>query len=243
MRVILYSFTKPEENIACEEYFFNKLNHDSNEDEFLRIWECPNWFIVIGNSQRIDESVYLDECIVRGIKVIRRCSAGGAVLQGPGCINFSLYLNLSTNTELKNIRDSYRYILGKLTNVIYQEHNISLEIRGISDLVYMDKKIGGNAQRRNSRVLLHHGTILYDVNYELMETTLKIPIDQPVYRMNRQHRDFVGIIPVAREQIIKSIIKAFTDNPNFSNITDDEVVGIQKLANEKYSKDEWNFRR
>ncbi len=241
MRILLHSFVEPEENIACEEYFFNKLSKTS--EELIRIWESPIYFIVIGSSQRVSDCVNVDNCKKNKIKIIRRCSAGGAVLQGPGCINYSIYFDLNKNAELRNIQHSYNHILGKVAKTIFDEHDLFVEIKGISDLVYLDRKVGGNAQRRNNRILLHHGTILWNVNYHLMEETLKVPNEQPDYRRNRSHREFVGFLPISREQIIDTILKAFAKKVVISKIDDTEISDIKKLATEKYSKEEWNFRK
>ncbi|MCX8063976.1 MAG: lipoate--protein ligase family protein [Candidatus Hydrogenedentes bacterium] len=243
MKVLYQSFISPEANIACEEYFFRKLSREMLDEEILRIWESPIHFVAIGNSQKVEESVYIESCERNNIKIIRRCSAGGAVLQGPGCLNFSLYYNLAKHPEVRNIQNSYSYILSKIVSVIFEQFNLLTEIKGIYDLVYKNRKVGGNAQRRNSQILLHHGTLLWDVDYELMEKTLKMPVEQPEYRMNRTHREFVGILPFTKEQLVEIIVEAFCNDFTPFEITEEEISEINDLAEEKYSKLDWNFRR
>lgn len=242
IRIITYSFPSPEENLSTEEFLFYQKN-EWNDEDILRIWESNVYFIVLGSSQNVTEEVFLDRCKFHGIKILRRCSAGGAVLQGPGCINFSLFLNLDRHSQLRNIRDSYHFLLSKLSTTLYQKWRLETSIEGISDLCYMGKKISGNAQRRNSKVLLHHGTLLYRLNYDLLEDILKIPKIQPEYRAGRTHKDFVGILPLSREEIINCIITTFGLNGFYSTFSDTEIKGIQKLVNSKYSKEEWNFKR
>ncbi len=243
IRVITYSFSLPEMNLSAEEYFFYKKNQDEDCEDILRIWESDVFFIVLGSSQSVAEEVFMDRCIFHGIKILRRCSAGGAVLQGPGCINFSLFLNLDKYPMLRNIRESYYFLLSSLSNTLKEKYQLETSIEGICDLCFKGKKISGNAQRRNSKVLLHHGTLLYKLDCDLLEDVLKIPKNQPDYRAGRTHRDFVGVLPLSRDEIIDCILESFTTDRFFFPLTEVEANDIHYLAKNKYFKDEWNFKR
>lgn len=242
IRIIIHTFPSPEENLSAEEFLFYQKNQGDGED-ILRIWESEVYFVVLGSSQYVNEEIFLDRCKFHGIKILRRCSAGGAVLQGPGCLNFSLFLNLDRYPQLRNIRDSYHFLLSKLIATLYQEWGLETAIEGISDLCYMGKKISGNAQRRNSKVLLHHGTLLYRLDYELLEDVLKIPKIQPEYRVGRTHKDFVGTLPLSKEEITDCVLKTFALDGFYSTFTNTEIKGIQQLVDSKYSKEDWNFKR
>ena len=139
IRVIIHSFSTPEENLSAEEFFF-LAKTNSCENDILRIWESKDYFIVLGSSQVVSEEVFWDECISRNIKILRRCSAGGAVLQGPGCVNFSLSLNLERYPQLRNIRESYNILLSSLYNILNNKWKINTTIAGISDLCYRVKR-------------------------------------------------------------------------------------------------------
>ncbi len=243
IRVIIQSFSSPEMNLSAEEYFFYKKNHENEMDDILRIWESDVFFIVLGSSQSVSEEVFLERCIPNGIKVLRRCSAGGTVLQGPGCINFSLFLSLDKYPQLRNIRESYHFLLSSLSKTFKRKYHLETFIEGICDLCFNGKKISGNAQRRNSKVLLHHGTLLYKLDYDLLENVLKIPKTQPDYRAGRTHKDFVGVLPLSKNEIIDCILESFSINGIFSSFTEKEINDIQYLVQNKYAKDEWNFKR
>lgn len=242
IRVIIHSFSTPEENISAEEFFF-LARANSCENDVLRIWESNDYFVVLGSSQVVSEEVFFENCTSCNIKVLRRCSAGGAVLQGPGCVNFSLSLNLERHPYLRNIRESYNILLSSLGKTLNNKWQINTTIDGISDLCYKGKKVSGNAQRRNSKVLLHHGTLLYKVNCELMESVLRIPNSQPDYRANRIHRDFVGHLPLTQEELIDAILSTFAVDGFLSTLTEEEIIGIQNLAFSKYTNPTWNLKR
>lgn len=240
MYILHYTCASPEENIALEEYLFLKLC-DDDLPEILRIWESDVYFVVVGSSQCVEEEVYVEDCMAEGIKIIRRCSAGGTVLQGPGCLNFTLCIRIDNRPEFRNIRESYRIILGRLSEVLRRRCGIFANQQGISDLCVEGRKVSGNAQRRNSKVLLHHGTLLYSVNYGLMEKLLKIPKIQPEYRQGRSHTEFVGSLPLDRREIIQLLVDAFNGNEQYF-LSDEDFQGLKQLTEQKYSTHQWNFR-
>jgi lipoate-protein ligase A len=168
------------------------------EDETLRLWESPSLVVVVGRSGVISNEVEQEACAADGVAVLQRDSGGGAVLLGPGCISYSLLLSLERHPELRNVRLSYRLILGCLARALAVP---GLEIRGVSDLAIGGRKVSGNAQRRGRQALLHHGTLLYEFESRWVERYLKQPPRQPDYRCGRCHSDFLGNLPLSRDQI------------------------------------------
>ena len=106
----------------------------------------------------------MDRCKKDGVKVIRRISGGGTVLQGKGCLNYSIFLKYGTNENYKSIKRSYIDILGKIIDG-FQKKNINIEFYPLSDMALDGKKVSGNAQARKRTFFLHHGTFLYDFRY------------------------------------------------------------------------------
>ena len=83
----------------------------------------------------------------------RRSSGGGTVLLGPGCLLYSLVLRYDRAAELRDIRKSYHWILGHVTEALP-----GVTVAGPSDLAVGGRKIGGSAQQRKRDHLLHHGS-------------------------------------------------------------------------------------
>ena len=44
------------------------------------------------------------------VPVLRRSSGGGTVVQGPGCLNYTLVLSKQKHPELNDLRRSYEWI-------------------------------------------------------------------------------------------------------------------------------------
>lgn len=185
------------QNLALDTALFHALEAGAQE-ESLRLWESPVPVVVLGRSGVIARDVEEEACAADGIAVLRRDSGGGAVLLGPGCVNYSLALSLERRPELRDVRSSYLLILASIVRALLVP---GLEIRGLSDLAIGGRKVSGNAQRRGSRALLHHGTLLYAFDARAVERYLREPVRQPDYRGGRRHAEFLGNLPLSADQI------------------------------------------
>jgi len=205
------SFSNPRENIFYDQELL-KSAEEGRSGEVLRFWEPGRVFIVLGRISRVNDDVRLDEVIKDGIGIIRRASGGGAVLQGPGCLNYSLILSYENNPLLRNIRKSYEVILAKICNSL-GKLGVEAVFEPVSDMAVGGRKFSGNAQTRKRKYMLHHGTILYNFPIEMMERYLAMPKDQPPYRKNRSHKDFVANINADPREIKTAITSAFIGVP------------------------------
>lgn len=240
MRLLDLSLRTPEENLACDEVLLDRVEH--GESEVLRFWESPIPFVVLGVSQVIREHVAERVCAADGIPVLRRCSAGGCVLQGPGCLNYTLVLTHEQHPEVTTIRGSYCYILGRVCEVLRQ-HGLSASHKGTSDIAIGGRKVSGNAQKRRRRAILHHGTLLYAMDPELMERYLREPIDRPQYRGERTHRGFVRCLPLSADELRAGIAEAFGATAERHMLSRAEKAAMKALARDKYALNEWSRRR
>lgn len=135
------------------------------------------------------------------IPVARRQSGGGSVFHSyPSNMNFSIFINLDDYPNFFPVQESYNKILGWVISALKNSGD-GYEKAGKSDLVIRDsdgitKKISGNAQFRKRGTLVHHGTlILSESLITKIEETLLHPPEEPEYRKNRNHRDFLTSLP------------------------------------------------
>jgi len=190
------SFPTAQENIAFDEVLF-QLAEKHGGGECLRFWESSKIFVVMGRIGREEMDVITVHTQKDKISVLRRSSGGGTVVQGPGCLNYSLVLSKQKHPELNDLRLSYQWISAKLIQALHLS-GLEAYFKPISDLATGpdEKKFSGNAQRRGKHHILHHGTILYNFDLGLISRYLKMPQDIPEYRKNRPHTDFVTNIPI-----------------------------------------------
>ncbi len=196
MRYRDISFPTPQENIAFDDVLF-RMAEKQEAGEYLRFWESSRHFIVLGRIGREDLDVNSTAAQKDNIPVLRRSSGGGTVLQGPGCLNYSLVLSKQKRPELNDLRQSYTWISLRVVDALRQA-GVEAYFRPTSDLATGagEKKFSGNAQRRGKHYILHHGTILYNFDLSLISRYLKMPLDIPAYRKGRPHTDFVTNIPI-----------------------------------------------
>ncbi len=184
-------------DLALDNALFHALESGAGE-ESLRVWECTTPVVVLGCSGVVSRDVDADACAADGVPIMRRTSGGGAVVLAPGCLNYSLVLSLERRPQLRDVCASYRQILGWLVQRLDVP---GLEIRGLSDLAIAGRKVSGNAQRRGTRALLHHGTLLYAFDARMAVRYLKEPARRPEYRADRDHARFLGNLPLSTQQI------------------------------------------
>jgi lipoate-protein ligase A len=207
------SFPTAQENIAFDEVLFN-LAEKHEAGEYLRFWESSKVFIVLGRIGRGEADVNAIHTQEDGIAVLRRSSGGGTVVQGPGCLNYSLILERQKHPELNDLRKSYEWISAKVIEALACA-GVKAYFRPTSDLAtgLGEKKFSGNAQRRGRRYVLHHGTILYKFDLSLISRYLNMPQDIPEYRKHRPHTDFVTNIPLDPRIFKDHLAEAFLASP------------------------------
>src|ERR1051326_2411706 len=110
MNCIDLTLPTPEENLACDEALLEGCNAGAGL-ETLRFWEPQGYFVVVGYSNRVGQEVKVKACAQQAVPILRRCSGGGTVLQGPGCLNYSLILPTAAAPALASISGTNDYIL------------------------------------------------------------------------------------------------------------------------------------
>src|SRR5882724_8858694 len=99
MKYIDFTLPTPAANLACDEVLLDLCEAGAGADT-LRFWQAREPFVVVGYANKAAREVNLEACQRRGIPVLRRCSGGGTVLQGPGCLSYSLILRISETGPL-----------------------------------------------------------------------------------------------------------------------------------------------
>lgn len=169
------------------------------------IWESSRPTVVIGRGNREEEWVHVDACGRDGVDILRRCSGGGAVVLGPGCVNYAVAVAAVSHPRLVDVAASFEAILQHFVDAFGPA---GLLVMGRTDLVADGRKVSGNAQRRGRRALLHHGTVLYDFDPRLAVDYLREPRRQPSYRAGRDHESFLGNVPGSRQSTVSCVRRA-----------------------------------
>jgi len=232
------SLPSPEENLACDEALL-ELAEEGRVGEVLRVWEPRQYFVVVGYSNQAAAEVNLPFCQLNTIPVLRRCTGGGTVLQGPGCLNYSLVLRLADSGPLQSIPATNAFVLNLHQTALSALLRAPVEMRGHTDLAIGGLKFSGNAQRRKKHFLLFHGSFLLHLDMSLVERALRLPSRQPEYRVNRSHSDFLINLGVPAIRIKEALAECWSASEPLADLPFEQV---SLLTREKYGQEKWNFK-
>jgi lipoate-protein ligase A len=205
----------------------------------LRFWEPSEHFVVVGYANKVAKEVNVAACEARGIPVLRRCSGGGTVVQGPGCFNYTLVLRITSDGPLHNIGVANQFIMRQNRAALESVMNRPVAIRGHTDLAINDRKFSGNSQRRRKHFLLFHGTFLMNFDLALVSDLLPMPSKQPEYREHRVHTEFLTNLNVPVEKVKAALKQAWKAEEPLKN---SPLEKITALARDKYATREWNYK-
>jgi lipoate-protein ligase A len=107
----------PAENLACDEALLEAAEAGEG-GEALRFWEPRQHFVVVGYANKVDTEVNVPACESCGVPILRRCSGGGTVLQGAGCLNYALILKIGGGAPLHNISAANEFIMKRIRAAI-----------------------------------------------------------------------------------------------------------------------------
>ena len=235
MKVLDLSFPSPQANLACDEALLDRCE-EGGSGEILRFWESQTHFVVLGYSNKMRQEVNLFYCHRHKIPVLRRISGGGTVLQGPGCLSYSLILNIKKR-NLESITQTNRFVMEKLKHAFGAVLKKPVAVKGHTDLVLGNKKFSGNAQRRKRKFILFHGTFLLDFDLKKIEYTLKLPEIRPEYRKDRPHEEFVTNLCVKTARVKEAIKKEWSTSTKAQSPLKEKIAVLVKSH---YIKKGWN---
>ncbi len=238
MKYLDLALVDPRRNLACDEAL-GDIAEAADGSEVLRLWEPAGYFVVVGYSNRIAAEVSVAACEERGIPILRRFSGGGAVVQGPGCLNYTLVLRNERPGSFGDIGQSYSRVLDRHRRVFERLLSQPVQIEGTSDLAIAGWKFSGNAQHRKQRYTVFHGSFLLNFDLSLIESCLPIPSRQPGYRKGRTHESFLRNLcldPVRVRGALKEEWQA--DAP--SGAVPNEK--IEALMEKRYGREDWHSK-
>ncbi len=238
MKLLNTTYTNPAENLACDELLLNRAE-EGEEGEVIRFWESQSYFVVLGYSRSAEEDVNLTRCELEGVQVLRRASGGGTVLQGPGCLNYALILKIRPDTPLVSITGTTRYVLERNARALTPFLDSAAEPMGESDLTIRGRKFSGNAQRRLSRFLLFHGTILSRFDIERTTRLLHMPAKQPAYRNRRDHLNFLVNLGIDVRTVTDALQREWNAETGTTRVPHE---GLADLVRRRYGLRTWTFR-
>ena len=227
-------------NIALEEYCFKNLR---DEDEIFLLWiNEPS--IIVGKYQNTIEEINTEYTREKGIHVIRRISGGGAVYHDLNNLNYTIISNRDKGQEGFNFKEFSKPIIETLA-----ELGVEAEFTGRNDLEIDGQKFCGNAQAYIKDRVMHHGCLLFNVDFSALGNALKVSKDKIESKGVKSVRSRVtNILPHLKtpitvekfgDKIMEYMKKQYPDMKEYV-FSKEELDYIAKRAEIKRSW-EWNY--
>lgn len=229
----------PAYNLAFEE----TVLHRRTQGDYLLLWQNDNT-IVIGQNQNAEAEINRAFVEAHGIHVVRRTTGGGAVYHDLGNLNYSF---------ITDAGDADRLTMERFTRPVVEALRglgLQAEASGRNDILVEGRKVSGTAQRLMGKRILHHGTLLFDANPDMVAGALNVDPAKFQSKSSKSVRSRIGNI--------RSFLKVDMDLPAFwtylkealagdglmpDHLTEEELAAVEELRRDKYATWEWTFGR
>lgn len=233
-------------NVALDDLLLEQVA-SGQRPPTLRFWEWDDRAIVMGSFQSYVNEIDADGVKEHDVTVVRRMSGGGAMfMEGGNCITYSLYAPDSLVAGL-NYEESYEY-LDRWVLAALKEHGVEAWYVPINDITSTGGKIGGAAQKRRSGAVLHHVTMSYDIDADMMTQVLrigKVKIADKGLRSAKKRVDPLRRQTGApREAIIETMKTTFTNRygGTEAKLSKKDMSKVEELVETRYGTEEWTHR-
>ena len=233
-KLILSNIHDPYFNLASEEYLLK-----STSDYYIYLW-INSPAVIVGNNQNTLMEVNLNETEKKNVKVVRRLTGGGAVYHDLNNICYTIIspYNKEENNYVKYTKPVIEYL---------NSLGVKAEFSGRNDICVDGKKVSGNAEVVYKDRIMHHGTILFDTDLDVLSSVLnqsKIKIQSKGIKSIRARVVNIKSLlptPMTSSEFVNGLYNHFKKSYTPYEFSEKDILEIQRLSNEKYSTYAWNI--
>ncbi|WP_390405938.1 lipoate--protein ligase [Lacticaseibacillus jixiensis] len=234
-------------NLATEEYL---LQQDFTEPLVLFYIQKP--CIIIGRNQNPLEEINVPYVKAHDITLTRRLSGGGAVYDDLGNVSFS-FVTQATRNDFGNFKEFTAPILSALADLGATGATVS----GRNDLMIDGKKFSGNAMYKKRGKLFSHGTLMLNVDLNVLPQALTVAKDKIESKGTKSVRSHVTNLrpylapeyqqlttPQFRDELIKRLygvseLAQIADKA--LQLTAQDEQAIADMVAKTYGNDDWIY--
>lgn len=222
MKLYYSPFHDPYRNLAMEQTLFQR------GEEAVYLWvNAP--CVVIGRNQNPYRETDLTCLSEYRIALMRRFSGGGAVYHDLGNLNFTY---ICQNPEPEGILTLVRSVL----------HSVGVQAvpGGRNDLLVGDRKVGGMASQLE-RICLHHGTLMVDVDLDVMTRALRpSPLKLQAKGIPSVRARVANLTGFVQGLTVSRLLAAFRETLGMEETPMEVTPGVLRLEGELRSP-EWIY--
>lgn len=235
-------------------------------------WNPPT--LSIGYFQKVEKEINMNAVKDNNLGFVRRPTGGRGVLHDKE-LTYSVIVSEEHPDMPHTVTEAYRVISEGILegfkrlglDAYFAIPRTEEEKQGLKDprsavcfdapswyeLVVEGRKVAGSAQTRQKGVILQHGSILLDLDEDLLFNLFNYPSERVKERMQKNFKNKAVAInairnhPVTMDEAKEAFKVGFEKGLNINlepyELTEDEKAYVEKLANEKYATDDWNLKR
>lgn len=267
----------PAWNMAIDEAIMNAVS-EGKAPPTLRFYSWQPATLSIGYFQKAEDEIDLQKVEEKGIGFVRRPTGGRAVLHDQE-LTYSMILPETYPDMPSSVTESYRVLsngllygfrqLGLQADMVTladEEEKAKFASAGSAacfdspswyELVVEGRKVAGSAQVRQKGVILQHGSILLDMDVDLLFELLCYPNERLRERLKASFRKkavaindikrSLGQAPATLEETERAFALGIPEGLGIElevgELSEYEQAEARRLVEEKYGNREWNLRR
>ncbi|WP_404443315.1 lipoate--protein ligase family protein [Sutcliffiella horikoshii] len=235
-------------------------------------WNPPT--LSVGYFQKAEKEINMERVRGLGLGFVRRPTGGRGVLHDKE-LTYSVIVTEEHPEMPQSVTEAYRVIsegilegfkaLGldayfaiprteeEKEGLKNPRSSVCFDAPSWYELVVEGRKVAGSAQTRQKGVILQHGSILLDIDEDLLFSLFNYPSERVKERMQKNFKNKAVAInalretPVTIEEAKKAFYDGFEKGLNITlephELTEAELAEVHAIMEKKYSTDEWNYKR
>lgn len=235
----------PAMNMAIDEVLTDRVGRGEMKPT-LRFWGWSAPCVVLGRFQSVRNEVRPEALAEHDVALVRRISGGGAMfIQPSGAITWSIHVPESF-VEGLSFAESYSFLDSWVVRGL-RDLGIDAWYAPLNDITSAAGKIGGAAQARRTGAVLHHTTIAYDMDTDVLVDVLRVGEEKLSDKGTRSAAKRVDPLKrmtgMTREALIEAMSARFRSltGARPADIPADAVAAAERRVAEQFATDDWIY--
>lgn len=235
-------------------------------------WNPPT--LSIGYFQTVEKEINLDAVKKHGLGFVRRPTGGRGVLHDKE-LTYSVIVSEEHPQMPQSVTEAYRIISQGLLEGFQRvgldayfaipkteaekealknpRSAVCFDAPSWYELVVEGRKVAGSAQTRQKGVILQHGSIILDIDEDMLFDLFRFANERVRERMQRNFKNKAVAInalretPLSMDEAKEAFRVGFEEGLQIKlepyTLTAEEEAYVERIAQSRYERDDWNFRK